>query len=185
MGRGECTFLLNSCRLCFMSHNPEGSWLFTKKNPLPVWFLEMTRVQPQGWRWGGACGPSGVFLLTACFSVFLSQPLAGPSSPVTLALCSKEGWPTCITFSNTRKSPTTTHPSRWTATSAPWSPSMGSPCSPRYGPGPEHSGIFFSEWIKGINDHFLLELWADFSSLRYLRLQDRGLSCVCDFLWPW
>ena len=95
----------------------------------------MICIQLEVWLWCRVYGTIRILLLMVCFSVCLFQLSAGPSSLVILALCLKEGWLTCITFSNTRKSPTTTRPSPWTVTSVRWSPSMGSPCLPRYGLG--------------------------------------------------
>lgn len=86
--------------------------------------------------------------LMVCFSACLFQLLAGPSSLAISALCLKEGWPTSTTSSDTRRSPTTAPPSRWTATSAWWSPSTGSPCSPRYGRA-WRQGLLFSGRAAG------------------------------------
>lgn len=127
-------FLLNSWGFYFTNCNSEGSWLFTKERNLPPCMIGFLKWFVSSWKSGngvGWVGPLDSFVMIY-FSVFLSQLLAGPLSLVTLALCLKEGWPTCITSSNTRKSLTTTHPSQWTATSVLWSPSMGSPCLPRY-----------------------------------------------------
>jgi hypothetical protein len=63
----------------------------------------------------------------------------------------------------------------------PWSPSTESPCLPRYGADLGTCLTFsFPSKLKDNNDSFLLELWADFSSLWYFQLM-RGSSFVCDF----
>ena len=127
-------YSLNSWRCSFTNCNPEGSWLFIKERDLSPgmigflkWFVPIGGLATMWGAWD-----HWIFVLMVYFSVFLSQLSAGRLSLVTLALCLKEGWLTCITSSNTRKSHTTTHPSQWTATSVLWSPSMGSPCLPRY-----------------------------------------------------
>lgn len=101
---------LNSWGFYFVNCNPEGSWWFVKRNlpPCLVSWDDLYLVECLAMVWG-VLDQLGI-VINFCFSVFLSQLSAGPSSPVTLALYLKEGWLTCITFSNTQKSRTTTHP---------------------------------------------------------------------------